>query len=73
MDNTGAQVFAGATGADGQVVIPVVTTVYSQTGADATNITATSTGPHTVSVTSGQTTQNQTVTLTGDGSLDFTF
>jgi hypothetical protein len=72
-DNTGAQVFAGPTGADGQVVIPVVTTVYSQIGADPTDITATGTGPHTVSVTWGQTTQNETVTLTGDSSLDFTF
>jgi hypothetical protein len=72
-DNTGAQVFAGATGADGQVVIPVVTTVYSQTGTDPTKITATDKGPHTVSVTWGQTTHNETVTLTGDSSLDFTF
>jgi hypothetical protein len=72
-DNTGAQVFAGATSAGGQVVIPVVTTVYSQIGADATAITATSTGPHTVSVTWGQTTQNETVTLTEDSSLDLTF
>ncbi len=72
-DNTGALVFAGPTGAGGQVVIPVITTVYSQIGTDPTAITATDTGPLTVSITSGQTTQNETVTLTGDSSLDFTF
>ncbi len=71
-DNTGAQVFAGLTGTGGQVVIPVITTVYSHIGTDPTAITATGTGPLTVSITSGQTTQNETVTLTGDSSLDFT-
>ncbi len=65
IDKDGAEVFAGTTDADGQVVdISVVTSILRQETSNSSNITTDDRGPHRVEVSlAGYTTFSQEITL----------
>jgi hypothetical protein len=72
-DNTGTQVFTGMTGSNGQVAnIPVVTTLYTQSGTNPAVITTSIRRPISVTVISGVLVGLQTVDLTADTTITVT-
>ena len=65
LDKVGAQVFSGTTDANGQLSgMPIVTTVYHQSGTNPAIITTDTRGPHQVQVSlAGYATSTQTITI----------
>src|SRR5262249_51633456 len=72
LDKDGTQVASGTTAADGTVALPLVATVYRQTGTNPSSITTDQRGPFRVTATLGTLSASASVDLTTDITLPLT-
>lgn len=70
LDKDWDTVFEATTDATGHAIVPLVTTVFRQTGTDPRVITADHRGPHRVTVTSGERNKSIDIDLTETTTLD---